>query len=112
MRTMPLASCSKSEIRKVREILTAIYLFSTEATINRWTTPPISTKDGTGKLNVSESQATSETIITFIATSDSQTITYSLVTPVPPFELSNNGALTITGSLDAKTAPTYTLEVQ
>lgn len=61
---------------------------------------------------MSENHATTDTITTFVATTDSPTITYTLVSAVTPFVLSNAGVLTITTKLDAGTQDSYTLKIQ
>lgn len=88
-----------------------ICLFFSDAEITGWTNPVISGKNGSGNLTVNGSQAPSVKITTFAATSKANSITYSLVNAVTPFNVSENGDLTITSSLNAQPS-TYTLTVK
>ncbi|XP_053386263.1 cadherin-related tumor suppressor-like [Mercenaria mercenaria] len=90
----------------------AVFLHSTDAAITEWTTPTIaSVASGSGTLTVSESQAISTTITTYVAVTDASTVTYALGSAVSPFALSSTGVLTITANLDADTTASYTLDV-
>ncbi|XP_053386330.1 uncharacterized protein LOC128550728 [Mercenaria mercenaria] len=87
-----------------------------DAAITEWTEPDITGADGTGALTIQETQATSTTITTFAATTDSThatpTITYALSPAVSPFAVATaTGELTITAALDFATDSSYTLEI-
>jgi hypothetical protein len=64
--------------------------------------------DGPGTLSIQEDQAINTEIETYVATTVSAPVTYSLVTPVSPFALSATGELTITAALDFETETSYT----
>jgi hypothetical protein len=87
--------------------------FHTDAEITGWTVPVIDgNAEGPGTLSIQESQATNTKIETYVATSVSAPVTYSLVTAVTPFALSTTGELTITAALDFETETSYTLHVK
>ncbi|XP_060554838.1 cadherin-7-like [Ruditapes philippinarum] len=83
-----------------------------DAVITGWTVPSITGADGSGTLSIQEDQTTNAKIETYVATSVSVPVAYSLVTPVTPFALSTTGELTITAALDFETEKSYTLEVK
>ncbi|XP_060607921.1 protocadherin Fat 3-like [Ruditapes philippinarum] len=84
-----------------------------DAAITGWTEPSITgAADGPGTLTVPEDQALNTIIVTYVATTDAASITYSLVTAVTPFALSEAGELTITAALDFESETSYTLHVK
>ncbi|XP_060597402.1 cadherin-7-like isoform X5 [Ruditapes philippinarum] len=84
-----------------------------DATITSWTTPTISAASGAGTLSVNEDKALNDAIETYVAVTDKASVTYALVTAVPPFAVSSAGELTITSELDHETQDRYyTLEIK